>query len=153
MLNETGLHAVKGTNTYCGPAALASLLGITTDEAALRILALRNNRQPVKAAYVSELLKVINASGTHRVVEVAMATDSGRYPFLPGLKRQTLVYWMVTERTPGRYLAYVSGHFVTADVASQTLCDNNSHGPVYVRKHSHKRQFIKKLYRIVPVAA
>jgi hypothetical protein len=62
-LPEFKFHEVKGYNRYCGPTALATLLGITTDEAAKRIRQNSPRRKMVKSCHVSEVLKVLRQAG------------------------------------------------------------------------------------------
>jgi hypothetical protein len=56
-------HPITGYNKWCGPAALATILGITTDEAAKRIRGISPHRYMVKASTTGELLTVSRMPG------------------------------------------------------------------------------------------
>jgi hypothetical protein len=55
-------HCLAGKNRYCGPAVVAMLIGVDTDEAARRIRQ-ATGLQAVKGTYPGELAKTLAASG------------------------------------------------------------------------------------------
>ena len=56
------LHPIAGKNRFCGPTALASVLGITTDHAA-RLIRKFSGDKRVTGVYETHLLKALAAAG------------------------------------------------------------------------------------------
>lgn len=96
---EFKFNNVKGYNTYCGPTALATLLGITTDEAAKRIRSNSPRRKMVKACHTSEVLKVLRQAGW-QVVKIP-----------PFVKTTTLLRQSHKHYSLGVYLLTETTHF------------------------------------------
>lgn len=99
----TTLNPVKqGTNTYCGPAVLASLAGITTDEAEKLINQLRNKTTPVKGVYLHEIRAILQRLG---------------YSCTP-VKAGNSLFMFLTTAKEGKYLIQVPSHFVLVEVTA-----------------------------------
>lgn len=94
----TIFYPIKGYNTYCGPAALATLLNITTDEAARRIRSY-SGQSVVRGSSTSSLCDVLSKAGWQIVKMPPFARTT------KVLAREGLAY------SAGVYLLVETGHF------------------------------------------
>ncbi len=113
------LHKVTGRNTYCGPAAVASITGVTTDEAAALFREITERAQ-CRWVFDHETRAVLAALG-FRMVKV----DAYKKADAP-----TLCRWLdKRERHDAVYLVSVTKHYVTvcgnqfADSSRRQICD------------------------------
>ena len=61
-LNSAGLHAIRGRNTFCGPAAIASVLGVDTDHAA-RVLRKATGERRITGVHTRDLQEALRTLG------------------------------------------------------------------------------------------
>lgn len=98
----TTLHPIRGYNTYCGPAVLAAILGITTDEAAKRVREVNPRKQKVKGVSNYDILTVLERAGW-RLVRIPPFTRS-----VKSLIRDWRHY------STGMYLINITDHYIVA---------------------------------------
>lgn len=129
-------------NSYCGPAALASVFGITPDDAArvirrvtgkVRVLRLRNR----------QLEAALNELGRYdKVVEVTH--EDGK----------TRLYHGTLERLAdlldkGVYIVSVTGHYVALDTRTMEVCDNHTMYPLPLKRYRMRRKRVKCVWLIL----
>jgi hypothetical protein len=130
-------HPITGYNKWCGPAALATILGITTDEAAKRIRGISPHRYMVKASTTGELLTVLKDAGW-QTVKIP--------PFCRSVKM------LLKERKhfqDGMYLLSETGHFrvLKKTAVCWIFVDNQKKEPTRFLGNSRR---IVKLHYLVP---
>lgn len=134
-------HPIKGYNSYCGPATLATLLGITTDEAAARIRKISPARYMVKGTHTHEMLKVLKDAGWQAI----------KIP--PFAKRCQALADASSHYTDGMYLCVLTTHFLVLSkkMSCWVYVDNHQKTPahLYTQKF-YKTKRIKDLYYLVP---
>ena len=128
------LHPAIGSNRFCGPAALASLLGISTDEAAQQLRGVSGKRAiyGVRERY---MLLVLDQQGLARPV--------------PLTRRVRVIDWIEGE-SDGDYLVVVGNHYLTVakDVGVCVVCDNTTVYPLLIHHSRQGRRFVKQAWRI-----
>ena len=165
----SALHRVRGRNGYCGPSAIAAVLGISTDAAAAALRPIRYGAHRVEAANrrggpapavkkVSDVELIITLNKLGCRLEVGQRGD-----------RPTLRRWL-DERPDddANYIVCVRYHYIACNPANRTVVDRIFGGH---REHlvfngrrrdlgrtprrlddypAELRQFVKSSYRIVP---
>jgi len=150
------------TNTWCGPAAVSAILGITAEVAAKRIKAFRvrnpfatrkgfsnrkNSAHGIGWAYTSEVLAVIQSSGypgtiNHNDKLVRWKREHGT--------RQTLAQWDANRAPADRlklFLVVLSDHFIV--VQGDKLVDNHyNNGTTLSECKTWKRTRLTDVYEI-----
>lgn len=122
------LHSIKGKNSYCGPAAIAALTGVTTDDAARELRAV-SGRRAIKWCYTSELVAALERLG-YRATE----TRVGDNP--------TLARWLRERENRGvATIVLVTGHFVA--VKGNKFADNRNPDPIFISKAPGRRRRVK----------
>ena len=118
------LHRVRGRNRYCGPSAIAAVLGITTDEAAAALRPVRygierladaktTGRPPPAIKTVSdiELITTLNELGCR--LDVIFRPD-----------RPTLRRWLAENaHDDANYILHVRRHYIACNPAVRTVVD------------------------------
>lgn len=149
---EFTFHEVKGYNKYCGPTALATLLGITTDEAAKRIRSNSPWRRMVKSCSTSEILKVLRQAGwqvvkippfvktsvtlrqqhKHYSLGMYLLTETTHFRVL----KRTLSWWEYVcslQKTPARFIGtrarITSLHFLVPPTPIAVKIEFTEEGP------------------------
>lgn len=130
------LTKVEGSNTFCGPAVIASVAGITTDEAEKMIQHNRCNYKPVKSAYSSELVKVMRQLGWK--TQTVLAKPQSLYSFISEMKDD------------GYYLITVPHHFIVVykEGNQRFFCDNHTKEPIRAASSARLMQKVLSATRV-----
>lgn len=141
------LHAVVGTNAYCGPGCLSLLTGLTTDEAAT-VLAFhsgsrRHGTKPTVLAHAARRLGI--AMSLVRDYRGVVASPSiGAVAMLPALRGGT--YVVATKGAPGHLLV------LQLVGPTPTCSDNKTLGqPVELTDYAYRNASVEGLWRVGPV--
>ena len=140
------LHDIEGRNTYCGPAAIAAIAGITTDEAADLIASRREHDSyykwwnPVRRCGTKEVTDVLQCDLDFWV---RFVTADARRPitlkrFLDGRKPDDL-------KTV--YLVNVTGHFVV--IRGSILADNCHRRGELIEDVGRLRRRVKNAWKVL----
>lgn len=128
------LHAVTGRNRFCGPAALSTVSGFSTDECARVIRDCHfarhaRSRGGVKGTSTFEMMEAFRALGYFLGRTIRPKVDG---------KRPTLAAWL-RSRTDRRatFLVMITGHWVV--VRGNKFCDSFTREPVNLSKAPHRR--------------
>jgi hypothetical protein len=129
---------------YCGPVAVAALIGADVDEVIRVIQRQRKNRRQVQGTGPSELQHVLQHFGH----DMQLVSDLGRNP-------PTLATWE-RERTDSEFeqawLLVVTGHWVA--VRGRWFVDTWSNGtPVRITDAPRRRKRVRYAYRVYRGAA
>jgi hypothetical protein len=144
----------RGANSYCGPAAIAALTGLTTGEAARQIRRLTGQRY-VKGADIGSVLGVLRRNG--------IASDLLLPPSRSPRNIQYAAYDRVlnlwdSPKTIGQlcsgafdtlrhdypaYLVLVTMHYIV--VSGDRFVDNHHREPLHVVRMPNKRRRIVRL--------
>lgn len=141
-------YPVKGYNKFCGPTALALLIGCTTDEAAIKIRYFTGKKM-AKGVAVEHMMQVLLSEGW-RPIRIP--------PFIKTVKALSNV---VDEYEPGFYLANITGHYLVLERYGEPLgntrlmgwrvADNQQKTPVPLSRHiRYQTHRIKFLWYLVP---
>lgn len=76
------LHAIRGNNTFCGPAAIASVLGLSTDHAA-RVLRAISGEKRVTGVYPTHFVQALRSLGCEL-----------EHVFIPPQQRMQVRQWL-----------------------------------------------------------
>jgi hypothetical protein len=128
------LHAITGRNSYCGPAVISTLTGMTTDSAA-EIVRRRTGQRVVKGMYTRELRDALYSLGITSDVR-------------PVTGKPTLNQWMThhRENSKSTYLVVVTGHFIV--VQQSHMIDNHTGTPEWVERSHCFRKRVREVYRL-----
>jgi len=106
----TNLNKIKGINQFCGPAVLAAITGLSTDECAVAISSVTGQKE-IKGVYPKDLIKTLeNLRCEVKEIEIHARTLFGVINNLSG--------------TEGFYIIVVPKHYVAIEV--------NKSGQVYL---------------------
>lgn len=125
-----------GSNTYCGPAALAYVTRTDPDTAA-RHLRRVGNKRAIFGVSNTLLLKTLCALGV-------------RYSsFIEGKKPPTLGRWL-TRHAEGEYIVNITGHYIVVviDDISCLVFDNRYHLGKSVYACPYLRRKVRAAWRI-----
>lgn len=137
----TDMNAISGTNPFCGPAVIATIAGITTDEAEKLILDIRNSKYSKKVTGTSgaELQEAFNRLGY-------------KTSFMPSVRGYSLYMLLLSKIVfPGYYLCFVSGHVVAIEVAPdgmRNICDNHTKKPLTVSSSARLSQKVLAVLKV-----
>lgn len=134
----------RSANRYCGPLAIAALLGLKSSvEGAARIRAIRDRpglpSGPIKAVYNEEMVCTLRGAGLgvrHEPTGVA--------------HNPTLAGWLRRHRKDraGTYLVQVTRHYVV--VSGRKFIDTSTDGQwVFLGKAPHRRKRVRNAYQVV----
>ena len=128
------LKPVKGGNRFCGPAAISTITGISTDDAS-RIIRHITGRRQVTWTSTHEVHQAMQWRG-YRIVEKRMDGDN-----------PTLARWL-RERQNRRatYLINVTNHWVV--VRGNKFVDSKHRDPVNTRQAKGRRARVKRVYTV-----
>jgi len=126
------LKPIVGKNSYCGPAAIATIAGVTTDDAASiirRRRLLRNGyATPVRGTYTSEVVHALDVLGF----------DCDLYQRINRGGRPTLAKWLRERKDrTATYLVEVTGHWLV--VRGIKLADSLHREIVTIRQAKGRR--------------
>lgn len=130
----------QGTNTYCGPAVLSSITGISTDEAARLVNEVRKlpPNTSVRGVYSHELDSAFRKLG-YKVNE-------------QDFPRKTSIYSCMFYITkPGIYLFYIPHHVIAIEITDDKkryIIDNHTKKPLNLSVSSRLGQKVLTATRI-----
>ncbi len=117
------LKPIRGRNTFCGPAALATITGLTTDEIARRVRIL-TGRRSIKGMYDPEMVRIASHCGLR--LKSFHQWSRAKLP--------TLSQWLrVTQPQDGVWIIRATSHFFVIRVEFGQITewiDNHSNRPV-----------------------
>jgi hypothetical protein len=107
------LHDVTGKNRYCGPTAMATILGITTDQAAALIRA-QSGQRAVRSTFTVHLMAAMRAAGCKlTLVRAPHGTK----------QRDTLASWLRTRKLPSdMHVIVTHGNHYGVILGKRYLC-------------------------------
>jgi hypothetical protein len=111
-----------GNNSFCGPAVISSLVGVSTDRAVEITHQIRGNTRKVVGMYTSEVCEVLKRLGFNTV-------------YLTHLNKCGSVFYLMSVLDVGQYIVMVPGHFICIEVADdgkRYICDNHTKTPLNV---------------------
>ena len=110
------LHAVTGKNRFCGPTAIATILGITTDHAA-RIIRGYSGRRSVTGTSLGEMAYALRESGC------TLSGSGIQHLHKPVKERPTAAMWLRGQRLePGKHVILIFGNHYGVILGRQYLC-------------------------------
>jgi hypothetical protein len=138
------IHPITGFNTFCGPAVLSALFGITTDEAAAWVRRISPWRKQVRGIYTRELLQLVREQEWETILMP---------PYCRSVK--TLLKVNRADYPSGIYLLNITGHFILLwkdSTAGQWMCiDNHKKSPTLLSAHtSFATRRIDGMYLLLP---
>lgn len=146
MTDPCGLFADPGhpeRHVFCGPTALAALMGVPSVEVERNVLAHRAThgtprRNVLRGAVVrgmwsSEIAPVALASGWR-------ATECFSHP------KPTFAQWCALGRGDDAWLVLVTHHYVA--VRGKWFADSHNRTPIPVRKARHKRKRVVRYWKL-----
>lgn len=133
----TKLNSVNGANIFCGPAAISTIAGISTDEAARLVQEARYSRQDVRAMYLSEVMSVLNKLGWR--------TNQIRVP-----AGTSLFFFLSTMKEDGYYLLLLPSHFVVIEKlgSQRVFCDNHTKQPMNAASSARNMQEVRAAIKV-----
>ena len=130
------LNSVTGKNRFCGPAALSTLAGITTDDAS-RLIRRFSGKASTMGVHSIHLIKAIRASGL---------TVGGRRSVFENV---TVNQW-ANAMSPGCYLVTVTHHYMVVRITktTKTMVDSMNREPISLKEAKGSRRRVKAYRRI-----
>jgi hypothetical protein len=140
-------HEIEGYNSYCGPGVLATLLGITTDEAARQIREITGQRRVI---------------GTPRVAVFSILRNYGWkwFPIKHNLRTFGRLIEDAGEFDPGVYLVTTTTHYLVVQKVTRLpsplwsgwfVVDNHVGKPTeieyHTKFHEEKIEFMERLVK------
>ena len=135
------LYDVEGRNSYCGPAAISTVAGVTTDEAARIRHERRPCRRPVRGCHYREVLHALSLLGY--VCKPAADVEYTR------AQRPTLKQWLAeraSEDTSQVFLVNVTGHFIV--IRGSILVDSHYRNGELIEDVGGLRRRVKRAWKL-----
>ena len=131
-----GLHAITGTNRYCGPAVVSAITGKSTDDVS-RIIRTEFNRPYVKGTTWWQLEFVLGQLGWRG--------STGRYLG----DRPTLLQWAKSAAS-GTYIINVPGHWIVLRKAGTrvTVADSMNRLPKPIKSFFGKSKHVLRYHQV-----
>lgn len=120
------LHNIKGTQRYCGPGALASIMNVSSNDAA-RLIREATGRKSICGTHGYELESVLRKAG------YKLRTGG-----IPKSQRPTLARWL-KEREDRNKLVIVGLTSHWCVVKGNKYIDNITLEPVWIRQAPNRR--------------
>jgi hypothetical protein len=121
-------------NRYCGPFALAYLLGLDSTAEASRLLREVSRQQQIRGVSSQVMLETLRSRGMR-------PTETGEFSKEEG---QTLARWLKGRRG-GLYLVGVTGHFLVVD--GHRIFDNAHPSGARRKNWPHRRARVRSWWR------
>lgn len=125
----------QGQNTFCGPAVISAICGISTDEAAKVIQGVTKQTRPVKAVWDTDLSEAFKRLGYN--VRYLQAGGS--------------LYYMLSILKTGVYVLVVPGHFICIEIDSdgkRYICDNHTRKPLNASASARLGQKVMRVIKV-----
>src|SRR6266702_6471220 len=140
MTNKSTIKEVQGSNVFCGPAVLAAITGIPTNEIAELINEVRHlpYYREVKGAYIEELLSTLTKIGGYRSTKINFLSNS------------SLFFTLTTIKQEGFYIVTLEHHFVLIEKqgGERYICDNGLKTPMKAEGSARLNQKVLQVYHI-----
>lgn len=133
------LAAVLGENKYCGPSALATICGITTDEAEKVIQSVLGNSKPVKGLWESDLKDAFRFFGYHTM----------KVNLPAGMSLFSAMFRM--GNNIGTYVFNIPHHYVVIEITANDrfICDNHTKSPLNLASSARLNQRVLSVFKVV----
>lgn len=136
----TNLNTIKGMNIYCGPAVLAAITGLSTNECAVAISRV-TGRSEIKAVEMTQLIKTLNN----------LRCDAEKLE--PLFSGNTTLFRVLTDihSSPGFYIIGLPKHVVAIEVSSDEkiyFIDNHTKEPIPANSSARMMQRVDSVYKI-----
>ena len=140
------LHDVEGRNSYCGPAAISTVAGVTTDEAARIIRERRAYYRPVRGCHYYEVLQALNLLG----YTFESYTSIGKLQRGVVRLQPTLKQWLAErDRRADHsqvFLVNVTGHFIV--IRGSILVDSHHRNGELIEDVGGLRRRVKRAWKL-----
>lgn len=132
----TSLHEIQGLNKFCGPAVIATMTGLSTDECAIAIQSISGKRE-IKAVEVRHLVK---------------AFEKLRFKVEEQKIFSYTLFGVLNElaEKDGLFFVLLPNHFVAIEVKENKvyLCDNHSKSPINAASSARLTQTVSRVYKV-----
>lgn len=134
----TSLNEIKGINKYCGPAVLAAMTGLSTDECAAAIQSVTGQKSDIKAIQMYHLITTFNR----------LRFDMKEIKTFSSTLYGTLSELSVENDT--KYIIAVPHHVVAIEVIKGYVyfIDNHTKVPIDARGSARLTQRVEQVYKI-----
>lgn len=137
----TNLNNISGMNEYCGPAVLAAITGLSTDECASAISRVTGKKE-IKAVDMPSLVKTLKNLRCN--VEQLEPLFSGN----------TTLFRVLTDihSSPGFYIIGLPKHVIAIEVSSEGkiyFIDNHTKESIPANSSARMMQRVDSIYKIV----
>jgi hypothetical protein len=130
------LKEIRGDNSYCGPSAISTIAGITTDRAAKLAAKLRKNTKPVRSMRNAEVHEILRQLG----YEVELTWPAPRPTFAQWVK-------MGRRDKDAAYVVNCGRHYIV--VRGQQAVDNIRRKPGSIRSFGrYQRSRVRMFMRV-----
>lgn len=140
-MSEILWHPAVGRNRYCGPAALAILVGCDTDEAARQLRDITGQR-----AIYGVRPRDLKAALARHGLRASPTFIADPAPTL----RQWVAHLTASRYFHGRFLLRLTGHYVIYDARDGQIADNHTIYPLPVDRYTGLRRRVRTAWRIEP---
>lgn len=134
------MNEIKGNNIYCGPAAIAAIVGCNTDTAESYIQTYRSNYMKVKGTTNQEIIETFKLLG-YEAESLPLVEDGSLFGAIPYLNE-------------GTYLFNLPEHYVVIDVSPTrlvTIIDNHTKTPIKLAASSRLSQNVVHCWKVTKV--
>lgn len=134
----TSLNEIKGINKYCGPAVLAAMTGLSTDECAAAIQSVTGQKSDIKAIQMYHLITTFNRL---------------RFDMKEIKTFSSTLYGTLSElsvENDARYIIAVPHHVIAIEVVKGYVyfIDNHTKVPIDARGSARLTQRVEQVYKI-----
>lgn len=128
-----------GENTFCGPSAIAALVGCNTDTAEFYIQQVIGTTRRIKGVTNEEIVKTLDLLG-YDCERFEIVEDSTLFGSIP---------YIATRN--GCYLVTIPGHFITLETKGSrvTLLDNHTKTPLNIAASARLGQRIERCWKVI----
>lgn len=142
---ETGYTIPKGSNSYCGPAALAYITRTDPDTAAYRFRK-ASGKRAIRGVTNRLMLTVLADLGVRFTYAVPISLSRYNPRLFNRVGTGTLKQWWLSTETEGLYLINITGHYIVLD--GWRVFDNMHRNGISVHTCPYLRRRVKAAWRI-----
>lgn len=134
----TSLNEIHGLNKYCGPAVIAALTGLPTEECAAAIQFITGQKSDIKAVHMNHLIATFKK----------LRFDVENFRTLSCTLYGTLSELAVNE--DAKYIIMVPHHVVAIEVIAGFVyfIDNHTKIPIDARGSARLSQRVERVYKV-----
>lgn len=131
------MNNIQGKNTFCGPAVISSISGVSTDVAERYIQQIRGNTRKVTSAYTSEVVEALSRLGY-------------RSSYLTHLSSCGSIFYLLSVLEDGQYIVMIPGHFICIEVEGNKkfICDNHTKKPLSISSSARLSQQVQIVVKV-----